>query len=384
MLEQLWTSILELISQLVIPDWGVLIGFIPVGVLILVVVVFMWLFRRLMTAPPPRRGKRPLRRATPAGIHMPGPSWAPVFGAAGLFLLMLGLVFGGPSLILGIIALVLTLLYWLAEGLRIYDRDTGQTTTTQLPAVVHDGPPPGVHMPGPSWRPFLGAFGLFALLLGLVFGGWLLAAGVIVLISTLVGWLADAIREYRRTVEADRTGHLDSGQPPPTPSRMLTVLTFLIVGAAVLQSGIFATGPANGGTVAPGTSGAPAASGAPAPSGAAPSGPAATGPATPASGGPPPASGPAADVTVTAKGIAFDPTTWTGPAGRPFTIAFANEDAGTPHDIQLKDGSGAIIWKGDVFNGVETRTYQVPALPAGQYKFDCVIHPSMTGTATLQ
>jgi plastocyanin len=378
MLEQLWTSILELISQLVIPDWGVLIGFIPVGVLILVVVVFMWIFRRLMTAPPPRRGKRPLRRTTPAGIHMPGPSWAPVFGAAGLFLVMLGLVFGGPSLILGIIALALTLLYWLAEGLRIYDRDTGETTTTQLPAVIHDSPPPGVHMPGPSWRPFLGAFGMFALLLGLVFGGWLLAAGVIVLVSTLVGWLADAIREYRRTVEADRTGHLDSGQPPPTPSRMLTVLTFLIVGAAVLQSGIFATGPANGGT------GEPGASGAPAPSGATPSGPAATGPAIPASGGPPPASGAAADVSVTAKGIAFDPTTWTGPASKPFTIAFANEDAGTPHNIQLKDGSGAILWKGDVFNGVETRTYHVPALPAGQYKFDCVIHPSMTGTATLQ
>ena len=40
---------------------------------------------------------------------------------------------------------------------------SASTTTTSastrrrtLPAVVHDGPPPGVHMPGPSWRPFLG------------------------------------------------------------------------------------------------------------------------------------------------------------------------------------------------------------------------------------
>ena len=371
MLEQLWTSILDLISQLVIPDWGVLIGFIPVGIIIFVIAVLIWIFRRLMTAPPPRRGKQRVRRSTPAGIHMPGPSWAPVFGGVGLFLIMLGLVFGGVSLILGAIALSLTLLYWLAEGLRIYDRDTGETTTTQLPAIVREGPPPGVHMPGPSWRPFLGALGMFALLLGLVFGGWLLAAGVIVLIATLVGWLADAVVEYRRTVDADRTGHLDSGQPPPTPSRMLTALTFLIVGAAVLQSGIFATEPASGGTGAPGASGAPA-----------PSGPAAS--PAPGSGAPPPASGPPSDVAVTAKGLAFIPTTFTAPADRPFTIAFANEDPGTPHNIELKDSSNASVWRGDVFNGIETRVYQVPALPAGTYPFLCTVHPTMTGTATLQ
>ena len=373
MLEELWTSILDLISQLVIPDWGVIIGFIPVLIIVLVVVVLLWLFRRLATAPPPRRGKGRIRRATPPGIHMPGPSWAPVFGGVGLFLVFLGLVFGGVPLILGAIALSLTLLYWLAEGLRIYDIDTGETTTTQLPAVAHDGPPPGVHMPGHSWRPVLGAVGMFALLLGLVFGGWLLAAGVIVLISTLVGWLADALVEYRRTVEADSTGHLDSGVPPPTPSRLLTALTFVIVAAAVLQSGIFATEPASGGTGTPGASGAPA----PAPS-------AAAGSPAPGSGGPPPASGPPADVAITAKGLAFTPTTWTAPANKPFTIAFSNEDPNTPHNIELKDSSNASVWRGDVFNGVETRVYQVPALPAGTYPFLCTVHTSMTGTATLQ
>ena len=102
---------------------------------------------------------------------------------------------------------VLTLLYWLAEALRIYDRDIGPTEP-QLPAVISQGPPPGVHMPGPSWRPFLGAFGVFALFLGLVFGGWVLTAGIIALIATLVGWLSDAVKEYRETVRADTTGHL--------------------------------------------------------------------------------------------------------------------------------------------------------------------------------
>ena len=171
---------------------------------------------------------------------MPGPSFAPIFAGVGLFLVMLGLVFGGLTLVLGIIALVLTLLYWLAEGLRLYDRDIGPTAP-ELPAEIHEGPPPGVHMPGPSWRPFFGAFGVFALFLGLVFGGWLLAVGVIALITTLIGWLTDAVLDYRRVVEAETTGHIDNGPPPATPRRMFTVLVVLIVGAAVLQSGVFTT-----------------------------------------------------------------------------------------------------------------------------------------------
>ena len=37
---------------------------------------------------------------------------------------------------------------------------------------------------------------------------------MIALILTLVPWLFDAINEYRRTVEADRTGHLENGPDP--------------------------------------------------------------------------------------------------------------------------------------------------------------------------
>src|SRR3954451_1514568 len=150
MLERIWTSILELMAQVVTPDWGVLISLLPVGIFILVVVVLLRLFLRLASAPPPRRGKRRLAPRTPAGIHMPGPSFAPIFAGVGVFLVMLGLVFGGVVLVLGVIALILTLLYWLAGGLRLYDRDIGPTSP-ELPAVIHEGPPPGVHMPGPSW-----------------------------------------------------------------------------------------------------------------------------------------------------------------------------------------------------------------------------------------
>ena len=135
MLERLWTSILELMAQVVTPDWGVLVSLIPVGILLLVLVILLRLFLMLAKAPPARRGKGPVRRKTPAGIHMPGPSFAPIFAGVGLFLVMLGLVFGGLILVLGIVALVLTLLYWLAEGLRVYDHDIGPTAP-ELPAEI--------------------------------------------------------------------------------------------------------------------------------------------------------------------------------------------------------------------------------------------------------
>ncbi len=374
MLEQLWNGILELVSQVVIPDWGALISVaLPLGTVVLVAIGLVWTFGRLLSAAPARRGVRRRSPRTPAGVHMPGPSLAPIFAAIGTALLFLGLVFGGAVLALGAIALVLTLLYWLAEGLRIYDRDV-EPTATLLPARLDAGPPPGVHMPGPSFRPILGALGTALLFLGLVFGGWLLVVGVLALVVGLIGWLADARKEFVKTVEADQTGHLESLPAPRTPAPLFAVLAVLVVAAAVAQSGVLTTGSANGGM--PGSSAGPGGSVAP-PSGAS---------GAPASGAPgsPPAGGEAADVTVEAKGIAFVQATWTGPADKPFKLAFDNQDAGVPHNIAIKDSSGAEVFKGAIFNGVETRVYDVPALPAGDYTFVCSVHPNMTGTATLQ
>jgi plastocyanin len=373
MLEDLWNGVLDLLAQVVIPDWGELIAVaLPLGTVILVAIGLVWTFRRLMTAAPARRGRSRMAPVTPAGVHMPGPSLAPIFAALGSALLFLGLVFGGVVLALGVIALVLTLLYWLAEGLRVYDRDN-EPTSTILPTRVDAGPPPGVHMPGPSFRPILGALGTALLFLGLVFGGWLLVVGVVALVVTLVGWLVDARKEYVKTIEADRTGHLESLPAPQAPTVLVTTLAILVVAAAIAQSGVLSTGSANGGT--PGSSGA-GASGAPGSPGAS---------AAPGSGAPgSPGGGGAADVTVTAQGVAFLETSWTAPADTPFRLAFDNEDAGTPHNIAIKDASGAEVFKGEVFNGVETKVYEVPALPAGEYTFSCSVHPSMTGTATLQ
>ena len=110
----------------------------------------------------------------------------------------------------------------------------------------------------------------------------------------------------------------------------------------------------------------------------------ASGPAAPSSSAAP--SGSAAtsgrSISIVAMGIAFTTTTVTTPADAPFVIAFDNQDAGTPHNVAIKDASGTEVFKGEIFTGVATKNYEVPALKAGTYSFACTVHPNMTGTLT--
>jgi len=131
-------------------------------------------------------------------------------------------------------------------------------------------------------------------------------------------------------------------------------------------------------TLGPSPSSAPPAS-------AGASGSAAPSASVPASTEPSPATSPAAGgqaVDITASGIAFTTPNVTAPAGTAFTIHFDNQDAGVPHNVQVKDASGASVFKGEIFNGVAAKDYQVDALQAGTYSFVCDVHPNMTGTLT--
>jgi plastocyanin len=104
--------------------------------------------------------------------------------------------------------------------------------------------------------------------------------------------------------------------------------------------------------------------------------------------GSPAASGGAAETVLqlAAANIAYDQTDLTAPAGVPFQIAFTNNDAGIPHNVSIHQGSptGTEVFKGAIFTGVATQTYDVPALPAGTYSFVCSVHPNMTGTLTVK
>jgi plastocyanin len=104
----------------------------------------------------------------------------------------------------------------------------------------------------------------------------------------------------------------------------------------------------------------------------------------PASAGPasPGASAPAGGgTTIVAKNIAFEPTTVTVKAGSPTDIVLDNQDS-APHNIAIKDASGATVFKGEIISGPTQKTYNVAALTAGTYQFWCEVHPNMTGTLT--
>jgi plastocyanin len=85
-----------------------------------------------------------------------------------------------------------------------------------------------------------------------------------------------------------------------------------------------------------------------------------------------------------AASIAFDQSQIQAPAGQPFHIAFTNNDAAVQHNVQIKGADGTDKFKGALLTGPGTTTYDVPALPAGTYTFSCVVHPTMTGTLTVQ
>jgi plastocyanin len=376
MIEQLWNSIIELSAQFVTPDWGSLVGLIPILLAGIALIVVTWTIYRFATAGPTRRGKHRMEPIPPPGTHMPGPSFAPLLGAFGAFMLVFGLVVGGLWLWVGGAVLAVTMLYWGREALRDYDHvriaDSASASTALVPAGMlpapEGNPPAGVHIPAPSFRPLLVAIGMTLLVAGLVVGGWAALLGALALTLTGLGWLRDARREYVAVEKADQTGHLDAGGAPAWPIATFAVLALIIAGGLLLSSGLL---PSSQGGETAAASGAPAGGG----SSAGGAGGAA---ATPAP------SLPEADITVTAENIAFLETSISASADEPFTIALDNKDAGVPHNIAVHDSSGKELFKGEIITGPAATVYDIPPLPAGTYTFVCSVHPNMTGTLTVQ
>ena len=346
-------TLLGVAAVFITPDWSALILLIPIGLALLFVAWFAFTIRKFATLGPSRRAPARIQPLTPAHVHMPGGSSAPILVAFGAGALFLGLVVGGITLWVGVTLMVVTLLFWFREALRDYDH---LETAQRLPAVVHEGPPPGVHMPGPSIRPLLGALGSAALLGGLVVGGWFLILAIVFLVYTLIGWLIDATAEYRKVVEADKTGHLENIPTRRLPTRTLQVFAVLFALVGLWQLGVFPpTTPASG---APGAS-------------AAPSGPVA----------------PPGALPLIAKGLAFDLKSLEVAAGVPFTIFLVNEDPPTtPHDVEIRSTTGTKIQGQPKTAGAASQAYQFDALTAGTYTFICSIHPidAMTGTLTVK
>jgi plastocyanin len=78
-------------------------------------------------------------------------------------------------------------------------------------------------------------------------------------------------------------------------------------------------------------------------------------------------------VDVGAENVAFDIDEFEVPADTAFCINFENRED-IPHNVAIYDGEEA-LFTGDVLNEAGSITYQVPALPAGEYRFICDVHP---------
>lgn len=94
--------------------------------------------------------------------------------------------------------------------------------------------------------------------------------------------------------------------------------------------------------------------------------------------GPPPTA-PPGGVLIVAQALAFDRTRLAVPAGVPFEFLVASYDA-APHNVTILDDGGRPVFVGETFGGPGSRTYSVPPIAAGRYRFRCDVHTYMTGT----
>jgi plastocyanin len=103
---------------------------------------------------------------------------------------------------------------------------------------------------------------------------------------------------------------------------------------------------------------------------------------------------PSTELTLTApvgsSNTGFAETELSAPADTPFTIVFKNDDTGIPHNVQIFEGTDTTVtpvWApadNALINGVAEETYEIPALPAGTYTYNCFAHPAtMVGTLTV-
>ncbi len=91
--------------------------------------------------------------------------------------------------------------------------------------------------------------------------------------------------------------------------------------------------------------------------------------------------GPAAQIA--AASLAFDTKELSVPAGEEFVLAFNNQEA-QPHNVSIlkAQGSPEALFRGEIVTGPKEVDYQVTPIPAGEYYFQCDVHPNMSGTVT--
>jgi plastocyanin len=92
---------------------------------------------------------------------------------------------------------------------------------------------------------------------------------------------------------------------------------------------------------------------------------------------------PGVAASIDANSLKFSAAELAVPADAPFKLFFRNLE-GVPHNVAIyRDSSaGEKIFVGETITNAAA-TYDVPAIPAGQYFFRCDVHPDMNGTVRV-
>ena len=93
----------------------------------------------------------------------------------------------------------------------------------------------------------------------------------------------------------------------------------------------------------------------------------------------------AGGLKVVAQNTAFDTKEIDLPADTPSKLTVENKDP-FAHDLSIyqdESASGTPLFTFEPFPGPATKTFDVAAIPAGEYYFHCDIHPTMNGTVVV-
>jgi plastocyanin len=384
-LQTAWANVLDWLGQVLLPDWGDVIKWIPsllVGLagLILLLVARAWWRNGAVNR---NRVIAPLTEGhPPPGVHMPGPSKWPLLLPAAAAFLFASLVFHAgrgpqpiidpatntivtkaapgldtlinlPLLGIGFVLLLAGIAGWYRDAGREWRHAEDPSWAPPAPPALPPGSaepplPPGVHLPGPSPWPFLAPLALGFTFFGLVTQPAFIFAGLAMVVVAAVGWYRDAGREWRGA----EAGHPAPGRTSANalPGGLLALYGFIAAMSLVV---VLIPNYLTWANQAPAA--APVASLSP-------------------------------NLAVTAKSVlGFDTQSLSVPADTPLTIDFNNPDAGVQHNFAIFTSSdlSKALFQGQRITGPGTATYNVPALPKGTYHFVCEVHPqTMFGTIT--
>jgi len=185
---------------------------------------------------------------------------------------------------------------------------------------------------------------------GVIFSPALIVGGVVMGIIAAAGWLLDANNEYAST---EAVGHAvpKTRDPRAVWPRRLVPVYALVVAVSLFVAAL----PAIGQFI----------------NSLAPAGPGQT-----------PVAVPAQPEISASNAVSFDTSKLIVPAGRAFNLVFHNNQDGVPHNVEIADGPDktTIFFSGEKVTGVQSITYNVNNLQAGNYYFFCIVHPNMNGT----